>query len=53
MIACINAKHEEKDEVLRFRRELLALMVVNIFQVLRHAFVKVEGLKLRINVSVY
>lgn len=53
MIARIKAKHEEKDEVLRLGRELLALMVVNIFQVLRHTLVEVVGFKLRINLSKY
>ena len=53
MIARIKAKHEEKDEVLRLGRELLALMVVNIFEVLRHTLIKVVGFKLRINISKY
>jgi hypothetical protein len=53
VIAHIKAKHEEKNEVLRLRRELLALMVVNVFQVLSHTLVEVVGFKLRINLSKY
>jgi hypothetical protein len=53
VIANIKSKHEKKDEVLRLRRELLALMVVNIFKILRHTLVKVVGFKLRINLSMY
>ena len=53
MIARIKAKHEEKDEVLRLGRELLALLVVNVFQVLRYTLVEVVWFELRINLSKY
>jgi hypothetical protein len=53
VIAHIKSKHEEKNEVLRLRRELLALMVVNIFKILRHTLVKVVGFKIRINLSMF
>lgn len=53
MIAHIKAKHKEKYEVLRLWRELLALMVINVFKVLSHTLVEVVGLNLRINLSKY
>jgi hypothetical protein len=51
VIARIKAKHEEKDEVLRLGRELLTLMVVNVFEILRYTLIKVVGFELRINLS--